>query len=62
MSLMKVKEGAVLVCNWRLPGDVLVCKCGNCELELKACNSDKCGHDVACEVEATCCGEPMVLK
>lgn len=51
---MKVKEG-----------DVLVCKCGDCKIEMtvtKACNPDKCGHDVECVVEASCCGEPMVLK
>lgn len=51
---MKVKEG-----------DVLVCTCGDCVIELtvtKACSSDTCGHEVECEVEASCCGEPMALK
>jgi len=51
---MKVKEG-----------DVLVCNCSDCKIELtvtKACSTELCGHDVECEVEASCCGKPMILK
>ncbi|HEY3397316.1 MAG TPA: hypothetical protein VGM19_06590 [Armatimonadota bacterium] len=46
------------------PGDVLVCQCEDCGLELvvkETCSSDACGHE-ACDVEATCCDKPLVLK
>jgi hypothetical protein len=49
---MKVKEG-----------DVLVCKCKDCDVELtvtKACKSEVCG--TRCDVKAMCCDEPMKLK
>lgn len=51
---MKVREG-----------DVLVCSCGDCNIELqvtKACTPDVCGHDVECEIDAECCGSPMTVK
>ena len=50
---MKVKEG-----------DVLVCACDDCDLELvvqSACGEEACGCE-GCEVNVTCCDEPMVLK
>jgi hypothetical protein len=49
---MKVKEG-----------DVLVCHCEDCHIELtvtKSCSTETCG--VECELDAKCCGEPMDLK
>lgn len=49
---MKVKEG-----------DVLVCSCGDCDVELtvtKACSPEEC--HVECDIEARCCEEPMVLR
>ena len=49
---MKVKEG-----------DVLVCTCKDCTIELtvtKACNPDACG--VECDIEASCCDGPMEIK
>ncbi|HTP67067.1 MAG TPA: hypothetical protein VMJ66_16875 [Geobacteraceae bacterium] len=51
---MKVKEG-----------DVLVCACGDCKIEMtitKACNDQVCGCEVDCDIDAKCCGEPMTLK
>ena len=51
---MKVKQG-----------DVLVCNCNDCKIELtvtKACSTELCGHEVVCDVEASCCGKPMTLK
>ena len=53
-SNMKVKEG-----------DILVCHCSDCKIELtvtKACSTELCGHDVECNVEASCCGKPMIQK
>lgn len=44
-------------------GDVLICSTEDCEVELtvtRACKSKTCG--AACEIEATCCDEPMELK
>jgi len=49
---MKVKEG-----------DVLVCKCKDCTIELtvtKACNPDACG--VECDISASCCDGAMEIK
>ena len=49
---MKVKEG-----------DVLVCQCEDCNLELtvtKACKDDACG--TCSEIEVSCCGKPMAVK
>jgi hypothetical protein len=46
---LKVKEG-----------DVLVCKCKDCTIELtvtKACNPDACG--VECDISASCCDGTM---
>ena len=52
---MKVKEG-----------DVLVCQCGDCELEVtvtRVCGPVSCGCEpVCCEIEASCCNEPLVVK
>lgn len=50
---MKVKEG-----------DVLICTHNDCKMELtvtKTCDDKTCGCD-ECELEVTCCGEPMKLK
>lgn len=44
-------------------GDVLVCSTEDCEVELtvtRTCRSKTCG--TACDIEATCCDEPMELK
>jgi hypothetical protein len=44
-------------------GDVLVCGTDDCKVELtvtKECMSNSCGEP--CEIEATCCKEPMELK
>jgi hypothetical protein len=44
-------------------GDVLVCGTDDCKVELtvtKECLSNSCGEP--CEIEATCCKEPMELK
>ena len=44
-------------------GDVLVCSCKDCNVELtvtNTCDEEKCG--IECDVNATCCDEPMVLK
>lgn len=44
-------------------GDVLVCACDDCKVELtvtEACDSEKC--DIECDIKAECCNEPMVLK
>lgn len=49
---MKVKEG-----------DVIVCSTGDCQVELtvtKGCKAKTCG--AACDIEATCCNEPMKPK
>ncbi len=51
---MKVKDG-----------DVLVCSCGNCDIELtvtRTCSGDTCTHDTECELSVVCCGEPMQIK
>ena len=52
---MKVKEG-----------DVLVCQCGDCALEVavtRVCGPVSCGCEPACcDIEASCCNEPLVLK
>jgi len=52
VSLLKVKEG-----------DVLICKSKDCTVELtvtKACDSKTCG--VECDIKATCHNKPMELK
>ncbi|MGD9496314.1 MAG: hypothetical protein AB7Y46_08385 [Armatimonadota bacterium] len=44
-------------------GDVLICSCEDCDLELtvtKACSQGSCGDCM--DVTAECCGRPMVLK
>ena len=44
-------------------GDVLVCSCEDCGVELtvtNTCTTEKCGLE--CDVKATCCDKPMVLK
>jgi len=44
-------------------GDVLVCSCEDCNVELtvtKACDTEKC--DIKCDVNAVCCDKPMKLK
>ena len=44
-------------------GDVLICSTEDCEVELtvtRACKSKSCG--AACDIEASCCDEPMELK
>jgi hypothetical protein len=44
-------------------GDVLVCGTEDCQVELtvtKACKSETCSDD--CDIEATCCKEPMEVK
>ena len=49
---MKVKEG-----------DVFVCKCEDCDLELtvtQACTTQTCG--TCSDIEVMCCDQPMVLK
>jgi len=49
---MKVREG-----------DVLVCGTKDCKVELtvtKDCVSETCSE--ACEIDATCCKQPMELK
>ena len=47
-------------------GDILVCQCKDCQIELtvtKTCSDETCSHEVEeCELDASCCGEPMVLK
>lgn len=54
---MKVKEG-----------DVLVCQCEDCNVQLvvqETCTAESscgCGCDDGCEVSVTCCDKPMVLK
>jgi hypothetical protein len=51
---MKIKEG-----------DVLVCSCGDCYIELtvtKACMDDLCGMSEDCDIEVRCCGKPMKFK
>ncbi|GFO67654.1 hypothetical protein GMLC_12330 [Geomonas limicola] len=44
-------------------GDVLVCGTKDCKVELtvtKECVSETCSE--ACEIDATCCKQPMELK
>jgi hypothetical protein len=44
-------------------GDVLICGTDDCKVELtvtKSCESSTCGE--ACDIEATCCDEPMEVK
>mgnify|MGYP000139880850 CR=1 FL=1 len=44
-------------------GDVLICSCQDCDIELtvtKACSSGSCGD--CSDIEVVCCGEPMVKK
>ena len=44
-------------------GDVLICACGDCDVELtvtKACSHGSCGECTDLTVE--CCGKPMILK
>lgn len=46
-------------------GDVLLCPCEDCEFELtvtKTCADEVCSHESECEIEVTCCGQPMALK
>jgi hypothetical protein len=46
-------------------GDVLICTCSNCKIELtvtKACYTEKCNLGEECEVNVTCCGNAMELK
>jgi hypothetical protein len=45
-------------------GDVLVCQCEDCNLELvvqQACSEDACGCE-GCEIQVSCCDLPMVVK
>jgi hypothetical protein len=45
-------------------GDVLTCQCEDCGLEItvnKTCGEEACGHE-ECDLEATCCDKPLVLK
>lgn len=49
---MKVKEG-----------DVLVCQCEDCEIELavtKVCREGTCG--IEGNINVSCCDKPMILK
>jgi hypothetical protein len=49
---MKVKEG-----------DVLVCSCDDCNVELtvtNSCSDKTCGDE--CELDVKCCGKPMKIK
>ncbi|MGC9319843.1 MAG: hypothetical protein ACP5KN_17550 [Armatimonadota bacterium] len=44
-------------------GDVLVCQCEDCDMELtvtKACRQGSCGSCM--DIEATCCDLPMVKR
>ena len=44
-------------------GDVLVFSCEDCGVELtvtNTCDANKCGLE--CDLKATCCDKPMVLK
>ncbi|MDW7710379.1 MAG: hypothetical protein SCH98_07865 [Deferrisomatales bacterium] len=44
-------------------GDILVCDCADCHLEVEVtsvCTTQKCGTD--CDVDARCCGKPMKRK
>lgn len=46
-------------------GDVLVCACENCDIELtvkRTCSGDSCAHDSECELTVMCCGEPMEVR
>ena len=51
---MKVKEG-----------DVLVCSCIDCNIELtvtKACTGKVCGCEADCDIDVSCCGDSMTIK
>lgn len=51
-GLMEVREG-----------DVLICQCDNCDVELtvtKACEQGSCGDCM--DIEIKCCGVDMVKK
>lgn len=44
-------------------GDVLICQCDNCDVELtvtKACEQGSCGDCM--DIQAMCCGVEMVKK
>lgn len=44
-------------------GDVLICSCEDCDVELtvtKACAQGSCGECMDLTVE--CCGKPMIVK
>ncbi len=49
-------------------GDVLVCQCEDCKMELlvqETCTADSscgCGCEEGCEVTVVCCDKPMVVK
>ena len=51
-------------------GDVLVCQCEDCQAALTvaaacvtaSCATESCGCGEECDIEATCCGLPMVVK
>ena len=46
-------------------GDVLVCTCSDCNIELtvtKSCISEKCEIGEEREVDVICCGKPMEMK
>jgi hypothetical protein len=47
-------------------GDVLVCTCDDCNIELtvnRTCSGDDCAHeDSECELVVMCCGEPMKVR
>lgn len=45
------------------PGDVLVCQCEDCDVELtvsQTCSTASCGEQ--CDVQVACCDQPMALK
>lgn len=44
-------------------GDVLVCNAHDCQVQLTVthdCDLETCGD--TCDIEATCCGQPMEVK
>lgn len=46
-------------------GDVLVCSCEDCDMELtvkRSCSGDACTHDSECELTVMCCGKPMEVR
>ncbi len=46
-------------------GDVLVCDCDDCDIELtvtRKCSGDSCTHESECELSVMCCGHPMQVK